>query len=58
MTRVVITVPAERVGRDISWVAMHGLHLFMDFVTVGLWIPIHIRSTRKVAAAFRARGRA
>lgn len=55
MARVVIVTTGDRVGRDLSFVTHHSLHLLMDFLTCGLWIPIHIRSTRKVKAAMRAR---
>jgi hypothetical protein len=58
MSRVVVVVTPERIGRDFAWLISQSLHLFMDFVTVGLWIPIHIRSNRKIARAFAARGRA
>lgn len=58
MSRVVVVVTPERMGRDLGWILSQSLHLFMDFVTVGLWIPVHLRSNRKIRAAFAARGRA
>jgi hypothetical protein len=58
MSRVVVVVTPERMGRDLAWVISQTLHVFMDFATCGLWIPVHIRSNRKIRAAFAARGRA
>ena len=55
MARVVIVTTGDRIGRDLAFGVHHGLHLFMDFLTCGLWIPIHVRSTRKVKAAMQAR---
>lgn len=51
MSRVVIAVSPERLARDLSWMMAQGLHLFMDVVTCGLWIPVHIRSNRKIRRA-------
>lgn len=51
---VVIRTPSDKIGRDLAWLTCQGAHLFMDFVTLGLWIPVHVRSSRKLAIAFQA----
>lgn len=58
MARYVMVSTGESMGRGLGWMLAQTLHGFMDVVTFGFWIPIHIRSNRKIRAAFLARSRA
>lgn len=58
MARYVAVTTGESMGRGLGWLLAQSLHGFMDFVTLGLWIPVHIRSNRKIRAAYLARSRA